>query len=209
MDYTGMRFGKWTCIRFDHTDAHRNQYWVCKCDCGLEHPVQISNLISKKSSSCSKCKRHYIKHGQYRQSEYMSWINMRCRCDNPKNTHYADYGGRGITYDPRWSDFKNFFEDMGKCPDGYELDRVNNNGIYEKSNCRWTSRSINMRNQRKRSGSNNNYKGVFAITNAKPGGKQWYVKIAINYKQTYIGSYYTEEEGRDAYLNYIKEHNLI
>ena len=62
---------------------------------------------------------------------------VEARCGNPKNSHYPDYGGRGIKVCDRWMDFQNFLEDMGRRPPGKSIDRLNNNGNYEKSNCAW------------------------------------------------------------------------
>jgi hypothetical protein len=73
---------------------------------------------------------------------------MKQRCNNPKNTHYARYGGRGITYDPAWNKFENFLQDMGEKPDHrMELDRINNEDNYCKENCRWATRKEQTRNR--------------------------------------------------------------
>lgn len=71
---------------------------------------------------------------------------MKERCDNPKNSHYHMYGGRGIAYDPEWSSFEAFLRDMGHRPEGKTLDRVNNDLGYSKNNCRWVSRAEQSRN---------------------------------------------------------------
>jgi hypothetical protein len=71
---------------------------------------------------------------------YNSWANMKQRCNNPHNHKYKDYGGKGITYDPRWELFINFLEDMGERPKGTTLDRYpNKTGDYCKDNCRWAT----------------------------------------------------------------------
>lgn len=72
-----------------------------------------------------------------RSGAYKSWCNMRTRCGNPNTLAWENYGGRGITVDPAWASFQAFLSDMGDRPDGHSLDRINPDGNYEKSNCRW------------------------------------------------------------------------
>ena len=79
---------------------------------------------------------------------YARWNAMRRRCMTPTNAQYRYYGGRGITICPEWDDFDTFVADMGECPEGYELDRIDVDGNYEPSNCRWISHSDNLRNRR-------------------------------------------------------------
>lgn len=71
---------------------------------------------------------------------YFTWRGMKSRCDNPNNPAYKNYGGRSISYDPRWAEFSAFLKDMGSTHRmGLELDRRNNNGNYTRRNCRWTT----------------------------------------------------------------------
>lgn len=73
---------------------------------------------------------------------------MKQRCNNPKNTHYSRYGGRGITYEPAWENFENFLKDMGEKPDPkMELERIDNDRDYCKQNCRWATRKEQTRNR--------------------------------------------------------------
>jgi hypothetical protein len=87
-------------------------------------------------------------HGLSKSKEYQCWRAFKNRCTNINNVQYPDYGGRGITVSDSWLDFANFFNDMGICPDGYQIDRIDNNKGYCKENCRWTTRKINSRNRR-------------------------------------------------------------
>lgn len=95
-----------------------------------------------------------------RSKTYTSWEHMRQRCDNPNHDQYKDYGGRGITYDPAWNSYKQFREDMGKRPDGYTLDRKDNDGPYCKTNCQWATWEQQQNNRRIPSNNTSGLKGV-------------------------------------------------
>lgn len=91
-----------------------------------------------------------FKHGGHknRTPEYSSWHAMKTRCNNATHKAYSRYGGRGISYDPRWDDFQNFIDDMGLKPDPkMELDRIDNDKNYCKENCRWATRKEQTRNR--------------------------------------------------------------
>jgi hypothetical protein len=89
--------------------------------------------------------------GNKEDNRYKCWISMKQRCDNPRDKKFPNYGGRGISYDATWSDFKTFCEAAGPRPEGTSLDRFpNNDGNYEKGNVRWATPTEQANNRRPR-----------------------------------------------------------
>jgi hypothetical protein len=146
-DITGQHFGRLVVLRLQSQGGHGiHAKWFCCCDCGNTKIVSSNNLKSGQVS-CG-CRGGNFKHGQRHKSTYRSWDAMLQRCNNPKNTRYKYYGGRGISVCERWRLFINFLADMGERPPGTTLDRIDPNGNYEPGNCRWATQSQQIKNRR-------------------------------------------------------------
>ena len=129
---------------------------LAECSCGNTKWYLRQNLLAGYTQSCGclrndrtreACLTHGHKPITGASPTYVSWRAMWSRCTNPKYHSYDRYGGRGISVDPRWKDFAEFLRDMGERPDGHEIDRILNDGNYEKNNCRWSTHRDNSNNK--------------------------------------------------------------
>lgn len=150
-DLTGRIFGRLTAISPTERRSGGSVIWSCHCQCGNEAFVTSANLKSENTRSCGCLIGELIAtHGATRHGvitrEYRTWKAMFTRCRNPHSPHFARYGGRGIEICERWRDYAAFLADIGPCPPGYTLERINNDGNYEPSNVRWATQSEQMRN---------------------------------------------------------------
>jgi hypothetical protein len=167
IDRTGQRFGKLIVLHFSHNVTYEyadrisyHPHWTCRCDCGHKTVVSANNLKNGSVASCgcmqhSKSRDNATRHGQRLSGNnatptYRSWQAMRRRCLDPNTIGWKSYGGRGIKICKRWNRFENFFADMGPRHNGKTLDRINANGNYTPSNCRWATPLDQRHNRRKK-----------------------------------------------------------
>lgn len=208
IDYTGRRFGRLTVLR----EAERRRcptqiyrVWFCRCDCGKMKEVIMSSLGSGKTTSCGCHQKEivsqmYTTHGMSTTSEFSIWQEMGNRCYNLNHKNYFNYGGRGISVCERWrNSFVNFFQDMGFRPTTkHSLDREENNGNYEPSNCRWATGKVQGKN--KRSNVWLTYKGNRMIQS------EWAIKL--NTKSENIGHHLKTKTFEEVVEFFIKKKNI-
>ena len=162
-DLTGRRFGRWTVLyrTTDHIEpnGYKRVVYRCRCDCGKEVDVISGSLSKGQSRSCGCLQREYAKSGKGNRTHgmtgtriYRAWKNMHTRCYNPKNKKYSRYGGRGIQICEEWNGEKGF-ENFKKWAysNGYAenltIDRIDNDGNYSPSNCRWIKQKAQASNK--------------------------------------------------------------
>jgi hypothetical protein len=147
------KYNRWTILK-EIKPRNNSRYFECECDCGNIKSVKLGLITNGQSKSCGCLitdtqKLIRTTHGMYGTREYKSWQSMKERCSNPKNNRWYLYGGRGIKVCDRWlNSFQNFFNDMGIRPKGTTIDRINSDGNYEPSNCRWATLSEQNKNRR-------------------------------------------------------------
>jgi len=172
------------------------------CDCGAKTEATIESVKSGNTKRCG-CHRGEL-HGMSRSLDpeisrlYRIWMAMKQRCGNKNNTKYDRYGGRGITVCKEWKDSFAAFKKWATV-NGYSneltIDRVNNDGNYEPTNCRWATYSEQNLNQSKKLG-RSGYKGVVQHQ------KKWMAQYCRKGASKYLGTYDTPEEASVAYNNY-------
>lgn len=198
-DLTGKKFGKLTVLRMINNPNGKGFKWECKCECGNKTLVSAGSLVSGNTKSCGEHKLGNITHGMSNTRLYYIHKYMINRCTNKKYGGYKDYGGRGISVCDEWLNKEKGFESfmVWALKNGYEsdltLDRVDVNGNYEPSNCRWADMHTQARNQRIRCTNRSGVSGV-TISNEPSRKKKYRATFQLGEKRIVLGSFETLEE---------------
>lgn len=157
IDLTGKTFGCWTVLSpLEDSGKKKKSKWLCKCACGREVAVSGSNLRYGKTKSCGckmvkLSKERFTLHGYTangaKSPEYRAYQNARQRCIDSRRREYKNYGGRGIKF--LFKNFEDFITDIGDRPSArHSLDRIDNEGHYERGNVRWATLEEQCKNRR-------------------------------------------------------------
>lgn len=196
IDLIGMRFERWVVVKREENNKWGMPRWLCKCTCGNKRIIDSGHLKSGQSKSCGCLQKELagqqtLKHSHAKCGEksktYITWNNMKARCNNKNHPAYQDYGGRNppITVCKKWSNkkngFKNFLKDMGEIPKNKTLDRIDNNKGYFSNNCKLSTMREQTRNKR-----NNIY---ITFNNKSQLLIEWSKELNIPYKTLWFRIY--------------------
>lgn len=149
IDLTGKRFGRLTILRKSEDSRKSSIYWKCKCDCGAIKDIDGSHLRRGYTNSCGCIRKEGNHNYEKHKRLYGIWSHIKTRCTNKKYDKYKYYGGKGVSVCSEWDNFDNFKN--WALDNGYSeeltIDRINVNGNYEPSNCRWVDIKTQCRNR--------------------------------------------------------------
>lgn len=198
-----------------YTYKKYNRYGIFECPiCKKHYITQTSAVKNGKSTKCRSCatktQTSMIKrnHGFSEDRLYCIWANMKARCNYDKSEYYNVYGGRGIKVCNEWNNFLPFRE--WALQNGYKenltIDRINNDGNYEHSNCQWITNEDNCRKTRRLNSKNTSeYRGVYFNKKAN----KWQSYITVSRQNIYLGLFKDKKEAALKRDEYIIEHNLL
>lgn len=195
LDVTGERYGRLVGVK---TTASHNGHtlWLWQCDCGNKKKIPLVNVRMGYTKSCGCLNLERVtKHGLSKHWLYSTYCGIKGRCNNTNYKRYKDYGGRGVKCS--FQSFQEFYlyvtklENYNKVKEqGLTINRINNDGNYEKGNLEWSTQSKQEANKRLSKNNTSGYEGVsFCKRNSR-----WYAMLAVKGRNPYIGCYKTKDE---------------
>jgi DNA-directed RNA polymerase subunit RPC12/RpoP len=185
------------------------RYGIYECSDCLKHFEALTETVTHRNQErCNSCasKLKNLKHGMNNHILNTIINNMIQRCTNPKTDFYYLYGGKGISVCYEWTNDRKTFFDWALAngwEEGLSIDRIDSNGNYEPSNCRWTNNFIQAQNTVAiRATNTSGFRGVSKHAN------KWQARIGVNGKYIHLGTFPTAEEASEAFIAYVKENNL-
>lgn len=192
-------FGKLTVLERSRYNG-KNVFYRVQCECGIIKEVQGSQLLSGNTNSCGcylteKRGAPRENHGKTGTHEYKVWVSVVNRTTRPTKSTREWYYDKGIEVSAEWrASFTQFFEDMGPCPEGYSLDRIDPAGNYCKENCRWASLDLQSINKGL---FKNNTSGKTGVSRNSRSGR-YVAYIYWKHERIHLGSFKTIEEAINA-----------
>lgn len=221
-DLTFQRFGRLIAVHISEPAKNRQSKWLCRCDCGKMNIIRTTRLVNGMTKSCgclaaeTTAKRNY-KHGLSDHKLYLVWAEIKSRCTNKKHSKYPAYGGRGILLCKEWIDdpesFIRWSINNGWKP-GLEIDREDNDGIYEPNNCRFVIRAVNICNtQLLRTDNSSGFRGVYFDKTFKSWKAQVQRKSIGRFRTALLAALYRDcyvlAHGNFLPLNFPQIQNII
>jgi hypothetical protein len=188
-DLTGKVYGRLTVISHSHFTGFnktKRHHWICTCSCGVTKSFMACSLTGGYAKSCGCLKKEetlkrLITHGEGGKAtitkEYITWVSIKARCTRKTDKTYRWYGARGIVMCERWiNSYETFLADMGRAPSQkHSIERNNNNGNYEPSNCRWATQKEQANNRRGNR--------IIEYNGIRKNLTQWCESLGLEYKK--------------------------
>jgi hypothetical protein len=175
------RFGRLIVVDITDQRIGGSVVWLCRCDCGNEAKASGGNLKGKHVMSCGCLRQEILErqrqptHGMTKTRPYRIWQGMLARCEKIQDKDYRNYGGRGIKISEDWHDFENFWRDVEEgYSKGLSIDRIDNNGNYERGNIKWSSQ--------KEQGNNTRFNKIVEHKGRKQTLQQWSDELGFSGK---------------------------